>query len=37
MRSGLLLDFVATSPFRLNVLIIFDVLLLLFVNVTSGK
>ena len=37
MRSGLLLDFLATSPFRLNVIIIFDILLLLFVNVTSGK
>ena len=37
MSSELVRDFLATSPFRLNVLISFDILLLLFVNVTSGK
>ena len=37
MNSGLVRDFLATSPFRLNVLIIFDILLLLFSNFTKWQ
>ena len=37
MSSGLVRDFLATSPFRLNVLIIFDILLLLFSNFTKWQ
>ena len=37
MSSGLVRDFLATSPFRLNVLIIFDILLLLFLNFTKWQ